>query len=49
MININLIKKIAYMVLVLLIYCISHLVTELCGDVNSSDGINIVDALLIAQ
>ena len=35
--------------LVLLIFCISHLVAEPCGDVNSSDGINIVDALLIAQ
>ena len=33
----------------LLIFCISHLIAEPCGDVNSSDGINIVDALLIAQ
>jgi len=37
------------MVFVLLIFCISNLLAEPCGDVNSSDGINIVDALLIAQ
>jgi len=47
--NNNLITKIECLVLVLLILCISNLVAEPCGDVNSKDGINIVDALLIAQ
>ena len=47
--NKNIIRKIECIVLVLLIFCIIHLVAEPCGDVNSSDGINIVDALLIAQ
>jgi len=45
----NVIRKIECMVLLLLIFCISHLIAEPCGDVNSKDGINIVDALLIAQ
>jgi len=44
-----LIRKIECLFFVLLIFCISHLVAEPCGDVNSSNGINIVDALLIAQ
>jgi len=47
--NENLFRKIECLVLLLLIFCISHLVAEPCGDVNSKDGINIVDALLIAQ
>ena len=33
----------------LLIFCISHLLAEPCGDINSDGSINIVDALLIAQ
>ena len=45
----SIIRKIECMVLVLLIFCISHLIAEPCGDVNSKYGINIVDALLIAQ
>ena len=42
-------KKIGCMVVVLLIFCISHLAAEPCGDVNSDGSIDIVDALLIAQ
>jgi len=42
-------KKIECMVLVLFIFCLSQLVAAPCGDVNSDDSINIVDALLIAQ
>jgi len=41
--------KIISFILILLIFCVSYLTSEPCGDVNSSDGINIVDALLIAQ
>ena len=47
--NKNLIRKFECMVLLLLIFCISHLLAEPCGDVNSDGSINIVDALLIAQ
>ena len=47
--NENLIKKIGCIVLVLLLCCISHLSAEPGGDVNSDGGIDIVDALLIAQ
>ena len=42
-------KKIECMVLVLFIFCISHLVAAPCGDVNSDGSIDIVDPLLIAQ
>jgi pectate lyase len=37
------------MVLVLLLFCISKIYAAPCGDVNTSGGIDIVDALLIAQ
>jgi hypothetical protein len=47
--NKNLMKKIGCMVLVLLIFSISHVFAEPCGDVNSDGSIDIVDALLIAQ
>ena len=43
------IKKIECIVLVLLIFCISHSFAEPCGDVNSDGAIGIIDALLIAQ
>ena len=42
-------RKTSCIVLMLLILCISNLSAEPCGDVNSDDSINIVDALLIAQ
>jgi len=47
--NKKLSKKIECMVFVLLIFCISSLVAEPCGDINSDSSINIVDALLLAQ
>jgi len=42
-------KTFEYIILMLLIFFTSHLVAEPCGDINSIDGITIVDALLIAQ
>ena len=47
--NKNIIKKIECFILVLLIFSISHLLAESCGDVNLSGRTDIVDALLIAQ
>lgn len=47
--NKNLNRKIECMILVLLLFCISHLIAEPCGDVNSSNEIDIIDALLTAQ
>ena len=47
--NKNLIRKIGCIALLLLIFCICHLTAEPCGDVNSSNGIDIIDALLVAQ
>jgi hypothetical protein len=42
-------NKITFMVLVLLIYCLSQVFTASCGDVDSSGIVGIVDALIIAQ
>ena len=47
--NNNLIKKIECIVLVLLLFCLVQVLAEPCGDVNSDEAIDIVDALLIAQ
>ena len=43
------ISKIEAIVLVLLVFCISPLVAEPCGDVNSNGEIDIIDALLVAK
>jgi hypothetical protein len=45
----NVITKIGCMVFVLLIFCSSQIFAAQCGDVNNSGGVDIVDALLIAQ
>ena len=37
------------LIILLVILCLGQVIAEPCGDVNSKDGINIVDALLIAQ
>jgi len=42
-------KKIKWITLLLFLFWTSQIFAAPCGDVNSSDGINIVDALLIAQ
>ena len=41
--------KLKYIVLLLFLFYASQIFAVTCGDVNSSGGINIVDALLIAQ
>jgi len=45
----NITTKITCMVFVLLVFCFIHVFAEPCGDVNSSAGIDIIDALLISQ
>ena len=42
-------RKIQISVLLLLFFCLSPLVSAPCGDVNSDEVVDIVDALLIAQ
>jgi len=41
--------KIGCMVLMLLAFCLGQVFAASCGDVNSSGGIDIIDALMIAQ
>jgi len=42
-------KKVICLTFLLILFCTSQISAATCGDVNSKDGITIVDALLIAQ
>jgi hypothetical protein len=45
----NVKAKLRYMIFILLVFCMGQVFPAECGDVNSSGGIDIIDALLIAQ
>jgi hypothetical protein len=49
MINRNLKAKIECLILILLVFCMGNVFANICGDVNSSSTVDIVDALMIAQ
>jgi hypothetical protein len=49
MVKINLKAKMKFVVFTLLVFCMGQVFPAVCGDVNSSGAVDIVDALTIAQ